>query len=167
MRWIWVLAFSLLHINASYNEPISKDKIRETYVKALGNAKFINDLKALTTPRNSAFQRAFYASALALEARESSWVPNKVSFAKKAYEELNLAVAKDSQDLEIRFLRFSFSCEVPDMLKLNAHLTEDKKIIVNQLKSPQALAPTMIGYFQKSSCLSATEKKALISKLQP
>jgi hypothetical protein len=165
MRFLLVLCVLMVGHAYSYTPPNTATKVRELYRLSLKKAGHLSELKSLTQSRNTAFLQAFYGSALALEARESSWIPNKVALAKEAYAELNAAVAKDPHNFEIRFLRYSFSCEVPEMLKLNEHLSEDKTYLFSHLHKEEPLAEIMRAYFQKSSCLNKEEKQTIRNAL--
>lgn len=154
----WVLFSGFTHSNTA-------DPIRDTYRKALKEPSSVKELKTLTKQRNSALTTAFYAMALALEARDASWVTTKMSLAKEAYAELNKAVKLDPDNFEIRYLRFSFSCEVPGMLGMNAHVQEDKTYLLKHAHRGESLADVMKKYFQKSSCLNTSEKNQINSRL--
>jgi hypothetical protein len=154
----WVLFSGFTHSNTA-------DPIRDTYRKALKEQSSVKELKSLTKQRNNALSTAFYAMALALEARDASWVHTKMSLAKEAYADLNKAVSLDPNNFEIRYLRFSFSCEVPGMLGLSAHVQEDKTYLLKHAHKREPLADVMKKYFQKSSCLNASEKTQINSRL--
>lgn len=154
----WILFSGLTQSNTA-------DPIRDTYRKALKEASSVKELKSLTKQRNSATSTAFYAMALALEARDASWVPTKMSLAKEAYVELNKAVVLDPNNFEIRYLRFSFSCEVPSMLGMGAHVQADKTYLLQHAHKGESLADVMKKYFQKSSCLNTQEKNQINSRL--
>jgi hypothetical protein len=154
----WILFSGLTHSK-------NADPIRDAYRKALKEESSVKELKSLTKLRQNALSTAFYAMALALEARDASWVPSKMSLAKEAFTELNKAVKLDPNNFEIRYLRFSFSCEVPGMLGMNAHIQEDKTYLLKHAHKGESLADVMKKYFQKSSCLNASEKTQINSRL--
>ncbi len=161
-RWTFIFLGILVSSFASNNR---MENIRNTYRKALTQPKSIADLKSLTQNKKDGASTAFYAMALALDARESSWVPNKISLAKEAYIYLNKAVDIDPNNFEIRYLRFSFSCEVPRMLNLSEHVAVDKAYILKHARKGEALEDIMKKYFQKSGCLSDAEKQQLLKRL--
>jgi hypothetical protein len=159
MLWIFsIVSFFLSEPNLS--------QIRETYKSALTNESSVNTLISITQPHlnQSASSRAFYATAKALEARNSSWVTTKVSSAKIAYNQLNTSVLKSPHDGEIRFLRFSFESNTPSLLGMKAHLKEDKAFLIKNLKSTEPLWPTMKAFFNNCNDLTAAEKKSLITR---
>ncbi len=160
--WIIVALGILVSSNAPNNR---METIRNTYRKALTQPKSIHELKSLTKHKKDAISTAFFAMALALDARESSWVPNKISLAKEAYTYLNKAVSLDPNNFEIRYLRFSFSCEVPSMLNLSEHIHVDKAYILKHARKGEALEDIMKKYFLKSSCLNPSEKEQLLKRL--
>jgi len=141
------------------------DLIRDTYKKALKESDSVKELKFLTKDKSDAHSIAFYAMALAFEARETNWVPAKLSLANDAYAKLNKAVKANPKNFEIRYLRFSFSCEVPSMLGLNDHLAEDKVFLLDHAEKGEYLADIMKKYFEKSSCMSESEKHIINTRL--
>lgn len=155
----------ILFVSATLTNLKPMDLIRDTYKKALKESDSVKKLKSLTKDKNDAQSIAFYAMALAFEARETSWVPTKLNLANDAYAQLNKAVKANPKNFEIRYLRFSFSCEVPSMLGLNDHLSEDKKFLMENAKKGEYLADIMKKYFQKSSCLNESEKRLINTRL--
>jgi ferritin len=162
---IGILSAFTMVLLASFSNTKPVDLIRNTYKKALKESESVQELKKLTKNKKDAHSIAFYAMALAFEARESSWVPTKMSLAKDAYAQLNKAVQANPNNFEIRYLRFSFSCEVPSMLGLNEHIKDDKKYILEHAKKGEYLADIMKKYFQKSSCLTDKEKQSINTRL--
>jgi hypothetical protein len=158
---LWMFSF----VSFFLSEP-NLSQIRETYKSALTNESSVTTLIAITQPHlnQSATSRAFYATAKALEARNSSWVSTKLGSAKIAYNQLNTSVSKSPNDGEIRFLRFSFESKTPSVLGMKAHLQEDKAFLVKNLKSTEPLWLTMKNFFNNCSDLTATEKKSLITR---
>ena len=159
MLWIFsIVSFFITEPNLS--------QIRETYRSALTNESSVNTLIEITQPHlnQNASSRAFYATAKALEARNSSWVSTKVSSAKIAYNQLNTSVSKAPNDGEIRYLRFSFESRTPSMLNMRAHVKEDKAFLLKNIKSSEPLWSIMKAFFNNCDDLSAAEKKSLITR---
>lgn len=159
MLWIFsIVSFFITEPNLS--------QIRETYRSALTNESSVNTLIEITQPHvnQNASSRAFYATAKALEARNSSWVSTKIKNAKVAYNQLNTSVLKSPNDGEIRFLRFSFESNTPSLLGMKAHLQEDKAFLIKNIKSTEPLWSVMKAFFSNCSDLSPSEKKSLITR---
>lgn len=161
----WFLGGILLIFLASSVKLKPLDLIRNTYKKALKEEESVKELKELTKNQPDALYKAYFAMALAFEARESSWVTTKMRLAKDAYAQLNDAVKSNPNNYEIRYLRFSFSCEVPSLLGLNEHIASDKNYLLKKAKKGEPLADIMKKYFSKSSCLTKAEKQVLNTRL--
>lgn len=59
-----------------------------------------------------------------------SWNPyNKMDYLKSGMNQINKAIEQDSQDVELRFLRFSIENALPGFLGYNQHLEKDRKAI--------------------------------------
>ena len=65
---------------------------------------------------------------------------SKVSHFKKGKKLLELAIAKDSQQPELIFFRYTTQVNVPSMLNYSANLKADRQVLVNFLKA-DAKAP--------------------------
>lgn len=158
---LWMFSF----VSFFLSEP-NLSQIRETYKSALTNESSVTTLIAITQPHlnHSALSRAFYATAKALEARNSSWVSTKLGSAKIAYNQLNTSVLKSPNDGEIRFLRYSFESRTPSLLDMKAHVKEDKAFLLKNIKSSEPLWSIMKAFFKNCNDLSAAEKKSLTTR---
>ena len=141
-------------INSSFNTIANNEpnfvSIRESYKKALTSEKSISQLKKQTDAfPQSGLAVAYNATAWALMARESSWIPDKLEYASKANEFFNKSALLDPNNVEIRFLRFSFQCNSPDMLGYKTHLKSDKEYLLKNTPANHPLKEIMKAYFQK------------------
>jgi hypothetical protein len=111
-------------------------QIRKEYYAAVNDEKaadrFYQKLKKqnLSEP----LLLAYFGSAQAIRARHAINPYNKVSFLRAGMKTLNSAVAKDSENLEIRYLRFSLEHYIPSFLGYSKHLESDRKKIVELSK---------------------------------
>ena len=141
-------------------------QIRDLYLKALKSDKEIAAFKKKSEAAiKHPLGRAYYGTALALEARASSWVGTKVELAKKASQNLNAAVVQSSQDFEIRFLRFSFEHNVPSMLGLSAHVADDKEFLLNYKGTKPPIKTVISGFLSKCEDFTEAEKAKLLKGL--
>lgn len=155
----------ILFLFFSFNNNSIND-VRIQYKLALTQESAVEALEKSTAPliKTHASMQAFYGTALALKARNSTWVSTKLSLAQKASYHLNESVKKLPNNTEIRFLRFSFESKVPSFLGLNAHIEEDKKFLISYINSDEPLWSIMKDFFHQSSVLSAAEKKSLTAR---
>jgi hypothetical protein len=140
--------------------------IRQTYQKAISNHNEVSKLTSLTVPfKNSdPIAKAFYASAQAFEAKNATWVSTKVKFAKNAHNHLNISVSQAPNNVEIRFLRFSFEYNTPSILGMKNHITEDKAFLLKNTKSTEPLWTIMQSFYQSCSDLTAAEKESILKR---
>jgi len=163
MRFSLVLHAFLVLILTSFLTNSFDAQIRDLYLKALKSDKEISAFKKKSEAAiKHPLGRAYYGTALALEARASSWVGTKVELAKKAAQNLNAAVEQSSQDFEIRFLRFSFEHNVPSMLGLSVHVVEDKEFLLNYKGSKPPIKTVLSGFLSKCEDFSESEKSKLL-----
>jgi len=77
------------------------------------------------------------------------------------------AVARDKDNAEIRFLRFTLEHYVPRYLNLSAHVVEDKEMIISSLQAypasnlSEGLARTMRDFMLTKDHCTEAEKKIL------
>ena len=155
------VAFVLMALNS---EDISK--IRKTYYQALTQEKSISTLHKLGKQhQNTALGKAYYGTAKALQARESSWVPTKISLANEASELLNSAVELDKNSTEIRFLRLSFEAATPAMLNLNSHVNSDVNHLAKSLEKNHPLSSIIIAWLNKTEDISENQKSRIKARL--
>ncbi len=162
-----IVVLLLVLIFVSWNSPNSEKlkNVRLTYTKALKSAKAINQLSRLSSAEETAIFLAYQGTSKALEARNSNWPSTKISLAKDAYALLNKAVTKDPNNYEVRFLRYSFECETPAWLDLNAHIAKDERFLISHAKKGLPIAGIMRAYFSKNQKLNPKEKQKLLSRI--
>jgi hypothetical protein len=141
-----ILLFCFLIISGSLQvRALDIQKIRADYVAAVRNSgkatQLCKDLEKIKNPEPLIL--AYLGSVQAIKAKHA-WNPvSKMACLKQGFETLNMAVLKDPNQLEIRFLRFSLQFYVPAVLGYSKNLDTDKKKIIailqhhNNTQSPQ------------------------------
>lgn len=137
-------------------------EVRTVYKDAINSSSQADKLVTITEKQKStALLRAYYGTGLALQAKHS-WSPaTKLSKAALASAELNAAVTSNANDLEIRFLRFSFEANAPSFLGYSSHLATDKTWILAHLDKGHAMWDVMKSYLNNCDQLTEAEKKKL------
>jgi hypothetical protein len=112
-------------------------KIREDYIASINSSEkaetLCAQLQAVKNP--DALIMAYLGSAQAIKAKHA-WNPvNKMSFLNQGFKTINQAVAKDPNNLEVRFLRFSLQYYVPGFLGYSKNLDNDKEKIISLLQN--------------------------------
>jgi len=150
----WIIAGIALVVNLA--------ELRSTYTQAVEDSKKADMLVKLANEnKNVAVYQAYLGAGHALQAKHS-WNPgSKLSLAQKASEELNAAINKSPNDLEIRFLRFSVECNMPAFLNLSSHVQEDKLYILKNKDVKHAMWNTMKSFLKSCDQLTEAEKKKL------
>ena len=163
----YITILLLVFVFVSWKNPDSErlKNIRLSYTKALKSAKAIKQLSRLSSAEKTAIFLAYQGTSKALEARNSNWPSTKISLAKEAYSLLNIAVTKDPKNYEVRFLRYSFECETPTWLDLNAHIAKDERFLISHAKKGLPIAGVMRAYFSKNEKLNPKEKQKLLNRL--
>ena len=117
------------------------DQVRKDYIAAIENSdkadKLCTQLEKIKNP--TALEMAYLGSVQAIKAKHA-WNPvNKMSYLGKGFDTINSAVAKDPNNLEVRFLRFSLQYYVPAFLGYSKNLMTDKNKIVNIIKTTEPI----------------------------
>lgn len=142
------------------------DELRRDYVAAVDEPERAEQhYQTLQSHRSSLtpLLLAFYAGFEALVAKHK-WNPyDKLKLLNAATEKFEQAVEQASGHAEIRFLRFSVEHYLPDFLKKNNHLEEDRRVIFQQFdatlentESRKAIARFML---ESGRCGRAETKK--------
>jgi len=137
--------------------------IRSLYRQALSAESALNDFssKSKSLANADPLAKAYYGTALALRARASISPTTKLSLANQAQEQLNTAATLQPQNLEIRFLRYSFEYGTPSFLNMKKHMLSDKPLALQFAKNPSPIKDIAIDFFNHCDQLSEAEKSAL------
>ncbi len=114
-------------INDIRNEIFYSDLNLDKSIQLISDIESLN----LTAPIIQA-----YTGASELLVAKYSWNPiAKISFLKKGVSKVNEAVNNDTENIEIRFLRFYIENSLPKYLGLSRNMSADKEIIVSHLEN--------------------------------
>jgi hypothetical protein len=138
------------------------NSVRNTYKLAVDQSDKADELVKITSNHgNNAVLMAYYGTGKALQAKHG-WNPaSRFSLAREAANILNKAVAASPQNLEVRFLRFSFESRAPGMLGLTLHTADDKAWIMSHLDKKHPIWDVMKAFLKDCDLLSAAEKREL------
>lgn len=122
----------------------------------------VNNLKILTEGKQAKpIYKAYLGAAYCAEAKYR-WNPySKLEKVKTGMNLINQAVALESNNTEIRFLRFCIEEHLPSTLPYRQHIEIDKLFILANLKKEHTYYATMKAYLLKSESLSESERKQL------
>ena len=166
-----VLIMNTLLANSSVN---SIDDIRKKYQLAVYDSKVANALsdKLSKIDNPDALTLAYKGCTEALKAKHA-WNPyNKLDYMNSFDKIITEAVLKSSDDIEIRFLRYSVQLNTPKYLGLSKNLAEDKSMIINlflqkKFKNKDKVLVTEIYQFMlKSNVLSNNERDKMLVVLK-
>ncbi|MFN5218387.1 MAG: hypothetical protein ACK5CL_06430 [Sphingomonadales bacterium] len=136
--------------------------VRNTYKMAVEQSAKADELVRITGNHGSnGVLMAYHAMGMALQAKHG-WNPStRFSQAKEAAKILNNAVTISPQNLEVRFLRFSFESRVPAILGITYHTKEDKAWIMSHLDKKHPMWDVMKVFLKQCELLSEEEKRGL------
>lgn len=128
---------------------------RKKYFDAIGNERKIERLlKELQRLDNPSPVLLAYRAACESMIAQFAWNPyTKLAQVNKSFDFFAKAIQEDTQNVEIRFLRFSVQHNVPDFLRKNREFEEDKDILVQNFDETdfdEEFRQFIIGYLKDS-----------------
>ncbi|PIY10784.1 MAG: hypothetical protein COZ18_05355 [Flexibacter sp. CG_4_10_14_3_um_filter_32_15] len=150
---------------------LEEKEVRKKYFEAIGNERKIERLlKKLRDIENPSSLLLAYRAACESMMAQFSWNPYiKLAQVTKSFDFFEKAIKNDSQNAEIRFLRFSVQHNVPDFLRKNREFEEDKDALLENLKQTNfaqadfdtEFAQFIIGYLKDSGRFEVKELEVL------
>lgn len=174
MKFFVLVAVLVMNTLLAISSVNSIDDIRKKYQLAVYDSKVANALsdKLSKIDNPDALTLAYKACTEALKAKHA-WNPyNKLDYMNSFDKIITEAVLKSSDDIEIRFLRYSVQLNVPKYLGLSKNLVEDKSMIVSlflqkKFKNKDKVLITEIYQFMlKSKVLSNAEREQMLAVLK-
>lgn len=135
-----IITFLLLLVTVYQAKAIDINQLRKDYILSVEDSnkadKLCKNLEAIEHP--DALTLAYLGSIQAIKGKHA-WNPvNKLSYLKQGFATIDKAVAKDPNQLEVRFLRFSLQYYVPAFLGYSKNLMADKNKIVALIQGTSA-----------------------------
>ena len=131
-----ILIGLLLYTTISFAEIPSINLIRNLYQKAPAEEKSCKKLIELLLPyneNNNALLLGYKASGTMMMAKHAFNPLSKLSYFKKGKHMLEIAIAADSKNIELRFLRFAVQTEIPSFLGYHDSIEIDKNFLLQSL----------------------------------
>lgn len=145
----FIFIFFLLSITLSNTFGFEQEKhvndstlnfIRTSYYASVDDDNELEKLETFITKKYSEnisqyppIILAYYGGVIALKAKHAFWPFDKLSYLNTSMDILKLSIHKDSDNLEIRFIRFSILDNIPGILGYGDEREADKDKIVNLL----------------------------------
>ncbi|WP_338793442.1 hypothetical protein [Bernardetia sp. MNP-M8] len=145
---------------------MNEKEARKKYFEAIGNERKIERLlKQLQEIENPSALLLAYCAACESMMAQFSWNPyTKLAQVNKSFDLFKEAIKEDSQNTEIRFLRFSVQHNVPDFLRKNREFEEDKTVLVENFDKADfdtEFRTFLIGYLKDSGRFEKSELEVL------
>lgn len=136
--------------------------VRNTYKLAVEQSAKADELVKITKNYGSnGIFMSYHATGKALQAKHG-WNPaTRYALGKEAANLFNKAVSSSPQNLEVRFLRFSFESRAPAILAITSHSREDKAWIMAHLDKKHPIWDVMKVFLKQCDLLSEEEKRDL------
>lgn len=174
MRLIVLITIIFMNAYTAFSSDHSIEDIRKKYQLAVYDSKVANVLSERLNKidKPDALTLAYKGSTLALKAKHA-WNPYaKLEYMNSFDEIINEAVRRNSEDIEIRFLRYSVQLNTPKYLGLSKNLSEDKSKIVSLIlqkkfkDKDKKLIAEIYQFMLKSNVLTAAEREQLLAVLK-
>lgn len=155
--------FSFFVLASLFNNPTITE-IRKLYPnasKSESNAKEFA-LKLTDVATDDKTLLAYKGASITMIAKFKKKVSDKISAFKEGSKLIELAVATEPNNIEIRFIRLSVQENVPAIVKYKKNISEDKVFILKQYKEQSAtLKEYLKSFILQSKSFSAEEQKAI------
>ena len=111
------------------------DDLRDEYLKALHDFEEAERVYNLFLKvENPSAKVLAYTGALEAIMTKTTWnIFKKVNYLNKSENSFNLAIEKDPNDVEIRFMRMAVQYEIPEYLGFSDDIETDRKFIVKHI----------------------------------
>ncbi len=170
MRYVLLISLLLVGLGeVGANETIDLRKLRQQYYAAVQSAdeteKLYKELKRNTKP--SPLIVAYTGSLEALRAKHALNPYNKLQYLKEADKTMKRAVKADPDNIEIRFLRYSYQYYVPEFLGYSENKEEDVKSIVALIKAgnfaqaDKSLVQNVVRFLEETKSVQKEDLKQL------
>lgn len=145
-----VIIFLLLLLPMSSFKVVATDLeyVRSRYEKAVSSATVCKDLIQKLEGKSDPTSLAYLGAAETIWANHTGNPLSKLNTFRKGVKKIERAVAKDPNNVEIRFIRYSIQKNCPDFLGYNNNLSEDIKFINNN--KGKIKSATLLQMIQKA-----------------
>jgi hypothetical protein len=119
----------------SFAQAISLEEVRKKYVQGAQSESQAETLLNALNGENSLSPvlLAYKGATQAVMAKYATLPTKKYSLAKRGMAIINNAIAKDPENIEIRYLRFTIQHNVPSFLGLSGDKKNDKDLIIKNV----------------------------------
>lgn len=134
-----MLLLSVLLMNFSFNSS-DLNEVRSSYSKAVLDKKLCEKMieELELSKEKSVIALAYLGAYQTVWANHIFNPLTKLATFKKGKKNIELAISKEPENIEIRYIRFSVQKNAPSFLGYNSHLKEDRDFLVkNKKKSIQ------------------------------
>ncbi len=160
-----LLFLSIFILSLELNITDVRNNYKEAVISKSKAFLLSEDLKNITKKDDQRFV-AYKGAVTALTAKYIKGAKLKGEVFKDGVNWIEYAVAQNSSDIEIRFVRLSIQQNSPKFLKYNDDIEVDKKFILknfNQIKSTE-LKEYLKGYILESENFTEDEKNVILAK---
>lgn len=131
-----MLFLTVLLMNFSFNNS-DLNEVRSSYSKAVLDKKLCEKMieELELSKQKSAIALAYLGAYQTIWANHVFNPLSKLATFKKGKNNIELAISKEPENVEIRYIRFSVQKNAPSFLRYNSHLKEDRDFLVKNKKN--------------------------------
>ena len=145
-------------------EPSTLSSLRQYYAEAQTKESSADKLIELNKGSSDALMIAYNGAAHVFLANHYFNPYSKLTTLNTGLKSINQAVNSATEDVEIRFIRFSIEENIPGFVPFTSHISNDKAFLLKKISKQHSYFSTMKAYLLASASLSAQEK-AIIKAL--
>jgi hypothetical protein len=139
--------------------------LRKLYSEAATKKESFKEFKSILEKNtdNTAILNGYRGCSLMLEANYLNNPISKLNYFNKGKDILEKSIKSDSENIELRYLRFTIQSNAPSILGYTSDIKSDKKFLLKNWNniSDLTLKNNVISFLKNSDQLTDTEKKQL------
>ncbi len=140
-------------IRASYFSGQKTEESAKAFTKTMGNVD-----------SNSAVLKAYQGASFALQAKYGKGIKEKKEFFEQAVSNIEAAVEKEPENVEIRLIRLSVQENSPGVVKYKTNMDEDKALVLEHFdKQSEAVKKCIRDYVNHSDFFIQEEKAQVLN----
>lgn len=126
---ICTLVFAICFLSITASAQLSNEQLRNRYASLANNANLCKNTINELTGELQPLQQAYLGASQTIWAKHAFSPLTKLKSFKKGTKNIDAAVQKSPNDIEIRMLRYSVQLNAPSFLGYNHNLKQDKQFL--------------------------------------
>lgn len=169
-----IMLLMMMTVGISFGVEQNLEMVRSKYGQAVYSERICDELLSVSEKEKASnpILLAYHAALLGIKAKHA-WNPyTKLSYVKEFEKEINEAVKKMPNDIEIRFLRYNIEVNIPAIVGLQKHEQEDLNMMyqlflkVTRANADVQLLKEILEFTKEKNAYTQNQFLAMETKLK-